>query len=87
MIMISDEVQLREGGPAMIVTGYASGMVECRWYDGLASGVKRFARRSCVFRASHQRSWQANALTGRIISSRYFHESEQLLISIGGSHW
>lgn len=34
MILISEEVQLKEGGPAMIVTGYASGMVECRWYDG-----------------------------------------------------
>lgn len=27
----------------MIVTGYASGMVECRWYDGY--GVKREAFR------------------------------------------
>lgn len=43
MIMISDEVQLREGGPAMIVTGYASGMVECRWYDGFS--VRREAFR------------------------------------------
>lgn len=34
--MISDEVQHKEGGPAMVVTGYASGMVECRWYDGYA---------------------------------------------------
>ncbi|HAB24126.1 MAG TPA: DUF2158 domain-containing protein, partial [Pantoea sp.] len=25
---ISDEVQHKEGGPAMVVTGYASGMVE-----------------------------------------------------------
>ncbi|HCW98007.1 MULTISPECIES: YodC family protein [Pantoea] len=33
---ISDEVQHKEGGPAMVVTGYASGMVECRWYDGYA---------------------------------------------------
>jgi len=31
---VSDEVQHKEGGPTMIVTGYASGMVECRWYDG-----------------------------------------------------
>lgn len=36
MFMISDEVQHKEGGPAMVVTGYASGMVECRWYDGYA---------------------------------------------------
>lgn len=34
MIVVSEEVQLRGGGPAMIVTGTASGMVECRWYDG-----------------------------------------------------
>ncbi|MEZ3499024.1 YodC family protein [Pantoea sp. KPR_PJ] len=33
---VSDEVQHKEGGPAMVVTGYASGMVECRWYDGYA---------------------------------------------------
>ncbi|WP_072133259.1 YodC family protein [Winslowiella iniecta] len=32
--IVSDEVQHRNGGPRMIVTGYASGMVECRWYDG-----------------------------------------------------
>lgn len=38
---VSDEVQLKEGGPVMVVTGYASGMVECRWYDGYA--VKREA--------------------------------------------
>ncbi|MCU5773258.1 DUF2158 domain-containing protein [Erwiniaceae bacterium BAC15a-03b] len=33
---VSDEVQLKNGGPRMIVTGYASGMVECRWYDGFS---------------------------------------------------
>jgi len=31
---VSDEVQHKQGGPTMVVTGYASGMVECRWYDG-----------------------------------------------------
>ncbi|OQP32873.1 MULTISPECIES: YodC family protein [Pantoea] len=36
MFTISDEVQHKEGGPAMVVTGFASGMVECRWYDGYA---------------------------------------------------
>lgn len=41
--IVSDEVQHREGGPAMIVTGVASGMVECRWYDGFS--VKREAFR------------------------------------------
>ena len=37
--MVSEEVTVKEGGPRMIVTGYSSGMVECRWYDGY--GVKR----------------------------------------------
>ncbi|QKJ87594.1 DUF2158 domain-containing protein [Paramixta manurensis] len=31
---VSEEVQHKEGGSVMVVTGYASGMVECRWYDG-----------------------------------------------------
>ncbi|WP_318367725.1 YodC family protein [Enterobacter sp.] len=39
--VVSDEVTLKNGGPEMIVTGFASGMVECRWYDGY--GVKREA--------------------------------------------
>lgn len=43
VFMISDEVQAKKGGPRMIVTDYASGMVECRWYDGY--GVKREAFR------------------------------------------
>ncbi|ENG2553862.1 TPA: DUF2158 domain-containing protein [Citrobacter farmeri] len=38
---VSEEVTVKEGGPCMIVTGYSSGMVECRWYDGF--GVKREA--------------------------------------------
>ncbi|WP_455816075.1 YodC family protein [Pseudomonas cerasi] len=41
--IVSDEVQHKDGGPAMIVTGTASGMVECRWYDGFS--VKREAFR------------------------------------------
>lgn len=41
---ISDEVQHIKGGPTMVVTGYASGMVECRWYDGYS--VRREAFRS-----------------------------------------
>jgi len=43
VFVVSDEVQAKKGGPRMIVTGYASGMVECRWYDGY--GVKREAFR------------------------------------------
>lgn len=38
---VSKEVTVKEGGPRMIVTGYSSGMVECRWYDSF--GVKREA--------------------------------------------
>ncbi|MEN3753913.1 MULTISPECIES: YodC family protein [Mangrovibacter] len=34
VFFVSDEVRRKSGGPRMIVTGYASGMVECRWYDG-----------------------------------------------------
>ncbi|WP_435945475.1 YodC family protein [Dryocola sp. BD586] len=41
--VVSDEVQPKNGGPRMIVTGFSSGMVECRWYDGY--GVKREAFR------------------------------------------
>ena len=43
VFLVSDEVKVKCGGPCMIVTGYASGMVECRWYDGY--GVKREAFR------------------------------------------
>ncbi|WP_435953053.1 YodC family protein [Dryocola sp. BD626] len=41
--VVSDEVQPKNGGPRMIVTGFSSGMVECRWYDGY--GVQREAFR------------------------------------------
>ena len=41
VFVVSDEVTAKNGGPRMVVTGYASGMVECRWYDGY--GVKREA--------------------------------------------
>lgn len=41
VFLVSDEVKPKNGGPAMVVTGYSSGMVECRWYDGF--GVKREA--------------------------------------------
>ncbi|EOS92929.1 hypothetical protein ETR_21852 [Erwinia tracheiphila PSU-1] len=34
MIVVSEELQLKEGDPTMIVTGTASGMVECRGHDG-----------------------------------------------------
>ena len=43
VFLVSDEVQPKNGGPRMVVTGYASGMVECRWYAGF--GVKREAFR------------------------------------------
>lgn len=43
VFLVSDEVQAKNGGPYMVVTGYSSGMVECRWYDGYA--VKREAFR------------------------------------------
>lgn len=43
VFVVSDEVQRKIGGPSMVVTGYSSGMVECRWYDGF--GVQREAFR------------------------------------------
>lgn len=36
LFVISDEVRHKNGGQRMIVTGFASGMVECRWYNGYA---------------------------------------------------
>ncbi len=44
--MVSEEVTVKEGGPRMIVTGYSSGMVECRWYDGYGSSGKLFMKPS-----------------------------------------
>jgi uncharacterized protein YodC (DUF2158 family) len=43
VLLVSDEVRRKSGGPRMVVTGFANGMVECRWYDGY--GVKREAFR------------------------------------------
>ena len=31
VLLVSDEVRRKNGGPRMVVTGFASGMVECRW--------------------------------------------------------
>ena len=39
VLLVSDEVR-RKRWPRMVVTGFANGMVECRWYDGY--GVKRW---------------------------------------------
>lgn len=43
VFLVSDEVRPKKGGPRMVVTGYSSGMIECRWYDGF--GVTREAFR------------------------------------------
>ncbi|AMG59003.1 YodC family protein [Pantoea vagans] len=54
---ISEEVQHKEEGHTMVVTGYASGMVECRWYDGYA--VRSEAFRSdelCALNSAQQLS-------------------------------
>lgn len=69
--MVSEEVTVKEGGPRMIVTGYSSGMVECRWYDGY--GVKReafmkpslFRGRGVVLRKKCER---VSLTSGRITS-------------------
>lgn len=34
VFLVSDEVRRKNSGQRMVVTGYSSGMVECRWYDG-----------------------------------------------------
>ena len=49
----SDEVIVKQGGPRMIVTGYSSGMVECRWYDGFA--VQREAFHESELQAGDER--------------------------------
>ncbi|WP_085035964.1 YodC family protein [Cronobacter sakazakii] len=43
VFLVSDEVRRKNSGQRMVVTGYSSGMVECRWYDGY--GVQREASR------------------------------------------
>lgn len=43
VFLVSDEVKRKAGGPGMVVTGYSSGMVECRWFDGY--GVQQEAFR------------------------------------------
>ncbi|HGY3898009.1 TPA: YodC family protein [Klebsiella aerogenes] len=34
VLLVSDEVRRKNGGPRMVVIGIAGEMVECRWYDG-----------------------------------------------------
>lgn len=52
-LLISDEVKPKNGGPCMIVTGYSSGMVECRWHDGY--GIKREAFREDELQPANKR--------------------------------
>ena len=54
--VVSDEVKHKSGGQRMVVTGYASGMVECRWYDGY--GVQREAFREDELVAQQHRQPQ-----------------------------
>jgi len=46
VFLVSDEVKPKKGGPRMIVTGYSSGMVECRWHDGYSIKRKHFVKMS-----------------------------------------
>ncbi|HFP9328708.1 TPA: YodC family protein [Raoultella planticola] len=58
VLLVSDEVRRKSGGPRMVVTGFASGMVECRWYDGYV--VKREAfREDELIRGEGQRQKSA----------------------------
>lgn len=65
----------------MVVTGFASGMVECRWYDGY--GVKREAfREDELIRGgreveSHLTLYQRPAFVGRFHNSDYFTNRER----------
>ena len=65
VFLVSDEVKPKSGGPRMIVTGYSSGMVECRWYDGY--GIKREAFREVmpaydkIFHAATERIVEASS--------------------------
>lgn len=34
VFVVSDAVRHKSGGQWMVVTGFAGGMIECRWYDG-----------------------------------------------------
>lgn len=52
LFVISDEVRHKNGDQRMIVTGFASGMVECRWYNGFA--VQREAFREDELRAGNR---------------------------------
>ena len=52
VFLISDEVK-PEMVEAMIVTGYSSGMVECRWHDGY--GIKREAFREDELQPANKR--------------------------------
>ncbi len=42
VLLVSDEVRRKNGGPRMVVTGVADDMVECRWYDGQVVQRKAF---------------------------------------------
>ena len=53
VFLVSDEVKPKNGGPGMIVTGYSSGMVECRWHDGY--GIKREAFREDELQPANKR--------------------------------
>lgn len=47
-LVVGDEVRDKENGPVMIVTGYASGMVECCWYDGHAMKREAFRKEELI---------------------------------------
>jgi uncharacterized protein YodC (DUF2158 family) len=81
VLLVSDEVRRKNGGPRMVVTGFASGMVECRWYDGY--GVKREAFREDELIRGGEGSriapdlYQRPAFVGRFHNSDYFTNRER----------
>lgn len=56
VFLVSDEVKAKIGGPSMVVTGNASGMIECRWYDGFS--VRREAFREDELEAGDKQTRQ-----------------------------
>ena len=63
VLLVSDEVRRKSGGPRMVVTGFANGMVECRWYDGYGAFILMVVLRTgsvddvCFFNRAARKRW------------------------------
>lgn len=72
---VSEEVTVKEGGPRMIVTGYSSGMVECRWYDGFGVKAEAFHENELV-RARKARAGRSPMTKRPVNAGRFAVEKE-----------